>query len=318
MKKPKRDARAQPISLERLHRPSDRRRRRKRRSAPEVPHGVAQPPDRRGLVLPADVGPGDLDDPQPAARRPHHELGVPEPPPVLDLVEEREHGRAAEELEAGLGVAEGDAEQVADEERVAAAHEVPVEREQLEGVDAPNRGHVGALLDRPNERRDVPAVHLEVHVEVAGDLAPRGAEAVGDGGSASAVRVVEDHAEVEVPVGGHDLLQDRARAVAARVVDEDDLERPARLLERLADLGEAREEVLGLVVAGEHEAQVRAAPAHARDPVSRTAATTRSTSPAASRGCSGRRRRVAATRSVTGITTSTPSLRAWGAECRGT
>ena len=134
------------------------------------------------------------------------------------------------------------------------------------------RGHVGALLDRLHERRDVPAVHLEVHVEVAGDLAPRGAEAVGDGGSAAAVRVVEDHAEVEVRVGGHDLLQDRAGAVAAHVVDEDHLERPARPLERLADLGEARAEVLGLVVAGEHEAQVRGGPAHARDPVSRTAA----------------------------------------------
>ena len=45
--------------------------------------------------------------------------------------------------------------------------------------------------------------------------------------------------------------------VPAQVVDEDDLEREARLLQRVLDLGEARLEVLGLVVAGEHQAQVR-------------------------------------------------------------
>ena len=60
------------------------------------------------------------------------------------------------------------------------------------------RRHVGALLDRAHQRRDVAAVHLEVHVEVAGDLAARRAEAVGHGGAAAPVPLVEDHAESQL------------------------------------------------------------------------------------------------------------------------
>ena len=164
--------------------------------------------------------------PQAAARGADHELGVPEPARVPDLVEDGEEPLAPEELVAGLGVVEREAEQPPHEERVAAAHEVAVERAELEGVDAPHGGDVGALLDRPHQRRDVARVDLEVDVEVAGDLPAGGAEAVGDRGAAAPVRLVEDEREVQARVRGHDPREDLPRAVAARVVDEDDLEGP--------------------------------------------------------------------------------------------
>jgi hypothetical protein len=69
--------------------------------------------------------------------------------------------------------------------------------------------------------------------------------------------LVQDRAQGELRVRGHDPGQDRARVVAADVVDEQDLEGEARLLERVPDLGEARLEVLRLVVAREHQAEVR-------------------------------------------------------------
>ena len=133
-------------------------------------------------------------------------------------------------------------------------------------------------LDRPHERRDVAAVHLEVHVEVARDLAARRAEAVGDGGAAAAVPLVEDHAQVEPRVRGHDLAAG-SRACASRLTSSTKTTsngRPAcssvsRISAKLA------REVLGLVVAGEHQAQVRGAPPRS-GPASRTASITRSTS----------------------------------------
>ena len=77
-----------------------------REELPEVADGIAQAAHGGGLVVAAHVGAPGPPDAQAAPRGAHHELGVPEPARVLDGVE---HGRSAlpaEELVAGLGVAE--------------------------------------------------------------------------------------------------------------------------------------------------------------------------------------------------------------------
>ena len=85
------------------------------------------------------------------------------------------------------------------------------------------------LVDQRHERRHVARVHLEIDVDEAGDTARRGAEARLERGAAPPVRVVEDRAHSAIAVA--QLGDHAARAVAAHVVDEDDLPRPVRALE---------------------------------------------------------------------------------------
>src|SRR5262249_10496613 len=82
------------------------------------------------------------------------------------------------------------------------------------------------------------------------------AEAVGHRGPPSLVLLVQDHLQLQVRVGGHEVADDLARGVAAHVVDEEDLEGTPHLDERVPDLREALPERLFFVVAGEDDADL--------------------------------------------------------------
>src|SRR5262245_5507991 len=284
----------------------------------EVVERVADPAHLRGLVETADEGSRDLADRETAPERPHHDLGVPEPSRVVHALEQRQQTLPAEELVPRLRIVERDTEQALHEPGVAAAHDLAVEGPDPEEVDAAQRGHVGAFLDGFDEGGDVPAVDLQVDVDVAGDLAACGAEAVADRRTSTLVLLVKDDAQVLSRMRRDDASQELAGAVAAHVVDEQDLPGPAEIAKRLEDLADALLEHVLLVVAGEHEAEVGRA-RHGQPRLSRTASMTRSTSASFISAWIGRRTSVEATRSLVGKPPwATPSERPNGEEWSGT
>ena len=95
---------------------------------------------------------------------------------------------------------------------------------------------------------------LEVDVEEADDPAARDPHAVAHGAAAAGVARVEERPHRHpLAVLVQDALDRRAGAVGRAVIDEHQLERPDRPLERGQHLEHARLEVRLLVVAGDDD-----------------------------------------------------------------
>ena len=209
---------------------------------------------RRGLHV---YGPGD--EAPPLAMRGEHELEVPGEALRAQARHEVGRDRAAHGLQAGLRVAQRQAEEQRGRELVEARERAPQRRPaQLRlGVVLAADGDVGVGRLEPGEqRRDVARRDLQVGVEEHDQRHARGGAARGERAPLAAVVLVHQHAHARV--GGGDGARLRRRGVAAAVVDDDHLEGTAVVLEPRNEAAQVRRDVLGLVVGREQDGDARA------------------------------------------------------------
>ena len=170
----------------------------------------------------------------------------------LLLADRRQHRLdrlAAICVERAAEVGDGDAGEAAQHAVDQLRRERPAPR--VAPGDAPTARHVGAGVDRRDEQRDVLRPVLEVAVHRHDDLTARPDEARVHRRVLPEVPPEADGANAGI--GGVQTLELREGAVRRSVVDEDQLPRPAELLERLRGAAVELVERAGLVVEGDDD-----------------------------------------------------------------
>src|SRR4051812_41982033 len=187
----------------------------------------------------------------------HHDFRVPKPALIDNPVQDRKDFFASKELATGFRVREGDVEPPLHKAVVAAAHDLSMQGAELSLVDAFCRGSIVSLLECKSTRSDTLRPDFEIDVNEPDETPARGTEAVRYGAAAPNVVRMCQLGEAALGIGLQDAVDNAARLVLARVVDENDLAPQIQRIEDLKNFIDARFEDAFLIIAGEDERKIR-------------------------------------------------------------